>query len=95
MASQKQRLKDLITSFNGLVTNPKIAGTVDEFYGRKETHSGLWLSAEEGNIIDVGFSAFDYYSYPGGIHEKAQTWADNNNVLLEFNDPGTIMLYLQ
>lgn len=94
MTSNEQRLSDLRKSFENLVTDPKIAGTVDKFYDREETYSGLWLSAEGGNLID-GIQAFDYYEYDGGINGKVREWAENNNAIFEFYDAGTIMLYLQ
>ena len=95
MASKEQRLKDLKASFKRLVSKPTISGTVDEFYSRDETYSGLWIQAEGGNLLDDGMDAFNYHYYAGGINKKAQKWADDNNVLLEFHDAGTLMMYLQ
>jgi len=76
--------------------NAQIAGTSDEFHGWTETHVGLWLSGEEGNLFD-GLEAFNYWAesdlWDGGVLKGMRDWLDDRGWWAEWNDAGTIMLY--
>ena len=86
--------KRMQTALENFLSDPQIAGTADEFHGCKETGRGLWLSGEEGNLID-GISAFDYYGYDGGVNPEMRKWLDERGWYAEWNDAGTVMLVKQ
>lgn len=69
--ANEQRLDEFRRAFEAFVDKPHIAGTIDEFYGYKEEFSGLWVSGEEGNLVD-GERAFDYWRI-----EKIQQMTEN------------------
>ncbi len=98
--NQQTRLEKLAKCLDTILTTPKINGTVDEFYGYEETHSGLWLSADDGNKID-DMSAFDYHlmdsdekQYVMGVHKKIHEILCQQKAHTEYHDPATIMIYL-
>ena len=46
-----KRLEQFRQAFEEFVEDPHVAGTIDEFYDTPETHIGLWVSGESGNIV--------------------------------------------
>jgi hypothetical protein len=68
----------------------------EDFDGQK---GGLWLSAENGDLMPTSASdeIFNYYhggsKYPGGVHKDFAKFLNKNGWYATFNDPGTVMLW--
>lgn len=68
----------------------------EDFNGEK---GGLWLSAEDGDLMptSAGDEIFNYYhggsKYPGGVHKDFAKFLNKNGWMTSFNDPGTVMLW--
>ena len=99
-SQNKERLESLRAEILDFLEDPQIVGTVDEFYGCKETYSGLWMSCEGGNIMPDGSPAFlpthlvDRGPYEFHIHSEFQKMLDRYNAGVEHRDAGTVMIYL-
>ena len=99
--SQKTKLDKIRKAIEEKFQKPNIAGTVDEFNNHDETYSGLWMSAEDGNLWTDGNPVFNYYGYEMGtedtqphVHPEACRWLEKMGVWIEYHDPGTVMIYL-
>ncbi len=103
MAELRQTAEELDAfrkKFEAFVKNPKVAGTIDEFYGNEETYSGLWISGEEGNELGVEIEgtmfydcAFNYWAMDYKVNPKMEKFLEHNGYMAEWNDAGTVMLY--
>jgi len=94
----EERLDGLKAALREFLTEPRINGTHDEFHGYEETHCGLWMSGEDGNLLDSGLPAFSYGAesedYDFGIHMDVGVLLDRHDAHAEWHDPGTVMIYL-
>lgn len=95
----KQRLDSLEAALRELLSDVRICGTVDDFYGTEESYCGLWMTGEDGNTLASGMPAFCYGAeggpaYDFGVHEDVGSLLGRHNAHAEWNDPGTVMVYL-
>jgi len=93
-----ERLDSLENDLRRLLTEPRIGGTVDGFYGYEETYCGLHMSGEDGNLLGDGLAAFLYDAdsgpYDGGVHKSVGRLLDKHDAHAEWHDPGTVLVYL-
>lgn len=94
----EQRLNSLEAALREILGDVRIGGTCDQFHGYEETYCGLWMSGEDGNLVDGVLPAFAYDAdggrYNDGIHESVGSLLDRHDAHAEWHDPGTVMVYL-
>lgn len=77
-----------------------VCRTTEAFDG---TPGGIWISGEDGIEDRNGLPLFNYYSqdiygdrpsYIGGLRYHLHNFLERNGWYAEWNDPGTVMLFL-
>ena len=66
----------------------KVCGTADQFYGREESGNNLWVSLEEGAMLDYESTLSD--AFMGSKINKA---IEGAGFYLEDYDSGTAMIW--
>ena len=98
-ANPQDAKRDELMSYLQSKLNVSFMKTADEFSEEYSGQAGIWLSAEDRDVMPNGKDLmFDYYSsdydmYDVGINIELMDLLKNHGSYAEWNDAGTVLLW--